>query len=98
MMIQWAVSTVLIAFGLFVAVSQWVAMADAGRRRKDNPDSSGYSFAPLLGGLVGAIGCLLSPSPTVRTLWWVLPVIDPGCVLMLLLAAVSLCLNFYRKK
>ena len=96
-MVLWTISSVMIALGLFIGVSQWLAIAAVSRRKKENPECSGYSMAPLIGGLIGTIGCLLSPSPTIRSIWWIPPIIDPGCVLLFSAVIGSLVYSLFRK-
>ena len=95
--IRWIISSILIAFGLCVGVSQWMAISSASRREKNNPDFRGISLIPVIGGLAGAIGCLLSPSPTIRMLWWIPPIIDPGCVLMHSLLVGSITYGLFQR-
>ena len=95
-MVRWTVSSVMIALGLLIGVSQWIAITYGTRRMRENP-GSGYSMAPLIGGLIGTIGCLISPSATIRTFWWIPPIIDPGCVLLFSLVIGSLVYGLFRK-
>ena len=80
-MYLWKASTTsiaLLAVGLLIGVCQWLSIVTAGKK---------VSLITLFGGTLGAVGCLLSPNPTVRMLWWLPPLIDPGCVLSLLYMA-----------
>ena len=99
--ILWIASSILIAFGLFVGLNQWMAIVAVSQQKKENPDRSRYSMVPLIGGLAGAIGCCLSPSSTIRALWWIPPIVDPGCVLMFSCVfgsfAYSLCRRFFTR-
>lgn len=38
------------------------------------------SWIPLLGGLAGSLGILISPSPVIHAYWWVPLLLDWGCV------------------
>lgn len=44
------------------------------------------SFAPLVGGVFGAVALTLFPWPEVRRYWWVPTVADIGCAPMLVAA------------
>lgn len=42
------------------------------------------SLVPIIGGVFGAAGCLIAPWPVLNSLWWFPPLIDLGCIPMLL--------------
>ena len=76
---RWIIGGLLLAFSLYVAIAQVVGVVTAIRRQRVDPEAGGYSIAPLLGGVVGALGALAIPSATVQRLWWVPLIVDPGC-------------------
>lgn len=39
------------------------------------------SMAPVIGGIFAAIGVYICPNESVSQLWWIPPIIDPGCVI-----------------
>jgi hypothetical protein len=47
------------------------------------------SLIPFLGGVLGAVGLALLPVDPVSRYWWLPPLVDPGCVLLLVAAAVE---------
>lgn len=96
------IAGVLIAFSLFLAVCQIMAIVAARRRLNADPNARGYSMVPILVGLLGTIECLVAPYSFVQRLWWVPLIIDPGCALLfgsvLLLALVNLVRRFISRK
>lgn len=48
------------------------------------------SMIPFLGGVAGAVGVVASPEPALRPLWWLPLVVDPGCLVFVVSALVSL--------
>jgi len=55
-----------------------------------------HSQMPFIGGFLGASGMGLLPVDAVSRLWWIPPLIDPGCVLLFSLTAVSFL--FHRRR
>lgn len=91
MILLWILSTTMIALGLVLGLCQWLAMIQVTRQGK------GYSFVPLLAGLMGSVGCLISPSPAMKTMWWLPLFVDPGCVLLFSVAAADSCAALFRR-
>ncbi|WP_166826738.1 hypothetical protein [Thalassoroseus pseudoceratinae] len=78
----WSLSILLIGFSVLLAVGQWWAIYWVPRTLNAQGQPRNYSMIPLLGGLIGTGGCLLAPSSTVQSLWWIPLVLDPGCGLL----------------
>jgi hypothetical protein len=95
--LRWTIAVLFVAFSLYVAVGQFFAMAAASRRLRADPDASGYSLVPLVGGGVGAIGALIAPHDMVQRLWWVPLIVDPGCALMFGFGAAFAVGQFIRR-
>jgi hypothetical protein len=87
---RWPVALLLIGFSAYVALGQFVGLAQAIRRRRKDKTAGGYSMIPLIGGVCGMIGCFVAPSVTMQQLWWIPLVVDPGCALLFTATAVFL--------
>jgi len=48
------------------------------------------SMIPLLGGVAGAVGVVASPEPALRPFWWLPLVADPGSVVFVISALLTL--------
>ncbi|MBL8814508.1 MAG: hypothetical protein JNL58_00655 [Planctomyces sp.] len=79
---QWTISLLLIALSTYISLGQWWAMYWIPKKRNALGQPRNYSMIPLVGGVLGAIGCWLAPAPSVRSLWWLPLIFDPGCVLL----------------
>jgi hypothetical protein len=79
---RWAIAVALIGISLWVIVCQFGGIVQARFRRSKDGRVGGYSAIPLIGGLLGAIGCVVAPSGTVQGLWWIPLLADPGCGLL----------------
>jgi hypothetical protein len=90
--VRCAVAAVLIAFSAFVTVCHFGGIVRASRRLRRDKNARGYALLPLVGGVSGAIGCLVAPFAPIQRLWWVPLVVDPGCALLLVCGLVSLVL------
>ena len=44
---------------------------------------SGYSYVPLLNGVIGGIGFYLAPMEFLNSMWWIAFIIDWGCMPLL---------------
>jgi len=67
---EWLLPGALIALSALIAVGQAYLVA------RKTP----YSVIPLLGGLLGAAGFLLAPSPLLNRLWWAPLILDVGSI------------------
>ena len=79
---QWFASLLLIALSLYVGIGQWWAIHAIPRRLNAQGQHRNYSMIPLIGGVIGTGGCLLSPMSAIKQLWWLPLIIDPGCALL----------------
>ena len=48
-----------------------------------------FSLGPIMGGSLGMIGVLLLPLGELRPFWWVPPLLDIGCVPLLLCTGID---------
>jgi hypothetical protein len=92
--VAWILSALLMACGLLVAVFNWLAMTGNFPQQKDGHN---VSPIPLIGGLITAIGFMISPSSTIRVLFLLLLVVDPMCLIALLLSAIYEILRIFKK-
>ena len=69
--VQWILATVCVLTGSVVIVANWHIVVSGIRGQKS-------SMVPLAGGVVGALGLLIAPTYTMRSLWLLPLVIDPG--------------------
>jgi hypothetical protein len=88
--IRCSFAVLLIALSSFAIICQFGGAAQASLRRRRDAKAGGYSMVPLIGGMLGVIGCLTAPSTTIHRLWWVPLVVDPGCALMFAVTFVFL--------
>jgi hypothetical protein len=72
-MLWHVISLVLIAFGAYVAAVNWYIVVIRQRIQRKSE-----SWIPLVGGISGCAGCLLSPLESIRICWWVPLLIDWG--------------------
>ena len=79
---RWCISAPLIALSLLIGLGQWWAIYWIPKQLNAQGQSRSYSMIPLVGGVLGVIGCLVSPLPNVSQLWWLPLIIDPGCALL----------------
>lgn len=85
---QWVASLLMIALSVCVGIGQWWAIYAIPRRRNAQGQQRNYSMVPLIGGVMGTGGCLLSPLSTIKQLWWLPLIIDPGCALLFVCMAI----------
>jgi hypothetical protein len=62
-----------------IAIGQWWSIYSIPKKLNAQGQPRNYSMIPLIGGLIGTIGCLIAPSSTFRSLWWIPLLLDPGC-------------------
>lgn len=79
-MVQTIISCVLLLLGLYLSLlnTGTALMALAGKLDRN------VSAIPLVGGLLAAFGCAISPWPVVKAAWWVPLILDYGSVPLLL--------------
>lgn len=83
------IAVLLFAVFAFVATGNAVGVVQAMRRRRADPTGSGFSMVPLLGGLAGALACVVAPLRGLARWWWVPLVVDLGCAALLVFAATA---------
>lgn len=83
------IAVVLGAVFVLVALGNSVGMLLALRRKRAEGSAGGVSLVPFVGGVAGALGCLVAPVPNVARWGWLPLLVDLGCVPLLLLAAVA---------
>ena len=88
----WAVSIALIALFALSAVGHACCIA------RFLVKGTHFSSLPLLGGILGGVGFLLTPYPTLRHLWWLPSILDYGSVPWLLSGCVVLVRKRLRRK
>ena len=76
--LRWAVAGSLFLFSAWIiaingSIFVMGMLCNLGLRRRGVP-----SWIPLIGGVVGSLGCLVAPYDQIRTLWWVPFVVDWG--------------------
>ena len=67
-------TAMLILFGI-LSINHFVFAFLRLVKKKD-----GFSYVPLVNGLIGMGGFLLYPSETLNSLWWIPFVVDWGCI------------------
>jgi hypothetical protein len=71
----WATAALLVMFFLGCAIGN-VAIVVRGSLHRQR----GSSLIPVAGGIAGTLGVLLLPWPAARSWWWLPPLLDLGCV------------------
>ncbi len=56
------------------------------------------SLVPLIGGLLAFVGLLISPHPSIISLWWLPLLFDLGCVPMVVAAIVRVAIDALRNR
>ncbi len=79
-------AVIFLGLSAFLVAGNWLGIAEARRTKV------GFSCVPILGGLFGGVGFLLLPR--LRLLALLPPVVDIGCVPML----VALLVHIVRSK
>jgi hypothetical protein len=89
-MLQHALSIIALSAAAWVVCGNWwlgVLFIAKGKRS---------SLVPIAGGVLGCLGCLLSPYEILSRLWWVPLILDVGCVPELSLAATYVVISLIR--
>jgi hypothetical protein len=79
---RWSIFALLVTFSLLIAIGQWWSIYSIPKKLNAQGQPRNYSMVPLIGGLMGTVGCLIAPSSTIRNLWWIPLLLDPGCGLL----------------
>jgi hypothetical protein len=80
---RWIVAAILISISLYAVIGNACTAIKWWCLKKR------ATMIPLVGGVAGVIGVLLLPIPWARGLWWALPILDLGCVPLMLAAAIE---------
>jgi hypothetical protein len=97
---RWAIAVTLALLSGLVIICQYGALVQTLLRQRENPKAGGYSMVPIIGGALGMIACLVAPSASIQRLWWIAPICDPGCALLvtLLLGHIMWLVTFGRAR
>ena len=68
----WLLTAVLLLLGAYISVLNWLCVVQGLRGRSTS------SWIPLLGGVLGAVACVIAPDGALRHLWWVPLLADFG--------------------
>ena len=82
MHVQTIAAVVLLSLSAFLIGGNYLGIAWARRT------NAGFSCIPILGGLLGCAGFLLLPK--IRLLAFIPPLVDPGCVLLVVALLVRI--------
>ena len=89
---RWIITSVSLLFFLVCAFGNAVAIYKNVTARKR------HSTVPLLGGTAGAIGIAIVPVDAVQPFWWIALVMDPGCLLWILLCSTCVLLQARNRR
>ncbi len=95
--LQWTVSILLIGLSLFIGLGQWWAIYTIPKGLNAQGQPRNYSMIPFIGGVLGVLGCLMSPSEKIFRLWWLPLLIDPGSGLLFGFLGASLVVATYKR-
>ena len=88
--VRWTLAIIVAMLSGFAIICQYGGMIQSLLRQRNDPKAGGYSMVPIIGGVLGMVACLAAPSVAVQRLWWIPPVLDPGCVLLIALVLGNL--------
>jgi hypothetical protein len=57
-----------------------------------------HSKVPFVGGVSACLGCLLWPSGSLRSFWWIPLLVDIGCIPLLLGLAIQFVVWLIRRR
>jgi len=75
---------------VLVALGNSVGMLLALRRRRAEGSEGGVSFVPFVGGVAGALACLVTPVAGLARWAWLPLLVDFGSVPLLVITAVAM--------
>lgn len=81
---RWILTVAGLTLAIYVAIFNLRVMLSRSRSA-----TTTTSWIPLVGGVLGCIALLIAPSATLRALWWLPWLVDPGCVPGLLWSALA---------
>ncbi len=70
---MWIVTGVLLLLSSGISLANWTCFVRWLQGRGNS------SSVPLVGGILGALGCWLAPDGALREFWWVPLVVDISC-------------------
>jgi hypothetical protein len=80
MKIVWAISIIMMMLSVWTIIGNlWIAFGGVVKKRKKFE-----SLIPFVGGIIGAVGIIISPAAQLRFFWWIPLVADLGCLSLLL--------------
>ena len=80
--VRWILFFAAAFFGATFVVANWHGLLAWLIKRKRS------SAIPLLGGALLAFAIVVAPGQSVRWLWWLPLILDPGCLLLLVTTAL----------
>lgn len=83
---------------VFVFLAGWIILANWACVFLSYFGKKHYSTIPLIGGIFGCIGCLLSPFETLNEFWWVPLVADIATIPLLICTLVFLLTYWLRNR
>lgn len=87
----WVISSVLFVVFLVCAAGNGVGVI-IGRVRNRS-----FSVVPFVGGVSGVLGCVIAPSKAVNRYWWIPPLVDLGCIPLLVVLAIYFARKLFAK-
>jgi len=81
--LRWLIAGILILISVYAVVGNALIAINWWSSKKR------ATMIPFIGGVAGLIGVLLLPIPRARDFWWLPPIVDLGCVLLMLAAALE---------
>jgi hypothetical protein len=80
---RWVACAALLLLSAAATVTNWALVLRYFLKKRRN------SLVPIVGGVAGVLGCLVSPSLMLRAWWWLPLVLDPGAGPLFVATAVS---------
>ena len=76
MWLWWVACLILGIPAALLIVASWAGLIAATRNGR------GVSLIPGVFGVTAAVSCRMCPAETVRSLWWLPLLLDPGCLVL----------------
>jgi hypothetical protein len=83
---------------IFIVLFAWIAMSNMAIAVRWYVLKKRSSMIPIIGGLIGVAGFVISPTRTLNHLWWMPIIADLGCGLMLIALAFNAIRSILIKK
>lgn len=74
---------------ILLGIFAWAAVANVVLAVRYYVHGQRSSLLPIVGGVLGAVGCLVAPWTFLKAWWWLPPIVDIGCAPMLLAMIVE---------